>query len=597
MTSQIPSINIGLAPRTNPRFVGARRSLLPAREWITAQGPIGAALAIVGLTGMLIMRFGQIEIDPAVSPAILDTATWDAERAWRTICSVGEPYWCSARQALTSGCAMPAHESCTVFRGSYARHGQSVFFLVQLPDSQCVFVEIAAECGSNCLGKPLQMVPIGGVMILAMYGADSITISRYVSCLRPDKGPTAMGGVPRLGIGSRMTTAVWPGVWRAMDRCGFCANAIQNSVRELNLLEDVLAARPARNNYLYGFGALEEGHTGSTFEGLWVAGVIEALKTDTHPKYGADADHITVRRGPDGINRAKNVIDAARNYTFFTLDVSDIVDYGVGACFSADARALVHKYSQALDVVDELSAHINRLKGDVAFDLELSIDECPGDVDAFACLTTEAELTFLALELRRRGIGITHIAPNVGIVKGQDYTGLGVLSRLENRIKGLCNVASEHGVMLDFHSGDDLRSDVRQVIGRATKGRNHFKLSPSLQIIFAEALYDLHPERFEVWWHDTLEYARREASAGSEFAAQCLRLYEDGADRAPSPRHTVFHHYCFASVGKRDANGRFVHRERFYDLPVGFYREYHDRIELFLCEVAQDVLCDAGALG
>jgi hypothetical protein len=199
-------------------------------------------------------------------------------------------------------------------------------------------------------------------------------------------------------------------------------------------------------------------------------------------------------------------------------------------------------------------------------------------------------------------------------VKGQDYEGPDGLARrpdlrrlhsrhrrcerktrglagLEKRIRELYDIAAEYGVMLDFHSGDDLRAAARRVIGRATKGQNHFKLSPSLHAIFAEVLYDVNPQQFRLWWDDTLEYARREASAGSEFAAQCLRQYEDSEDRTASPHHAVFHHYNFASVGKRDANGQFVHRERFYDLPAGFYREYHDRVKRFLCDAAGDVFC------
>ena len=330
----------------------------------------------------------------------------------------------------------------------------------------------------------------------------------------------------------------------------------------------------------------KKGHTGSTFEGLWVAGVIEALKTETRPQYGADADHITVRRGPGGIERARLVIEAARDYTFFTLDVSDIVDYGATA-----ADRLADKYEMALEVVGELAAHIRQVRCDAPFDLELSIDECPPGMAASACLTTEGELAFLIEELRRRGIPMTHIAPNVGIVKGQDYEGPGGLAGFETRIRGLQNIAREQGIMLDFHSGDDLRSEVRRAIGRATQGWNHFKVSPSLQIIFAEVLHDLYPERFQFWWDDTLVYARREAAAGSDFAAQCLRQYESGGDMAPSPHYAVFHHYCFASVGRRNGNGQFVNRERFYDLPADFYLEYRDKIERFLCEVAEDVFC------
>ena len=56
--------------------------------------------------------------------------------------------------------------------------------------------------------------------------------------------------------------------------------------------------------------------------------VSEALKAAGSPRYGADADHIMVKRGVDGLERAKKVLMAARYYSFFTIDVSDILDYG-----------------------------------------------------------------------------------------------------------------------------------------------------------------------------------------------------------------------------------------------------------------------------
>jgi hypothetical protein len=526
------------------------------------------------------MKFGNVEIDPAVNPAVLDTATWDPEGARQIVRAVEPRYWHAVLQALAEAHSLPVDEHCTVYRGSWTQCGASTYFLARLSDSQHVFVETGPV--DRRLIAPLEVMPLGGGIHLVLHAADVAAIRSYVRKMRPDKGPRSLGAVPRLGIGTRMSTSVWPGIWRAMDEGRFAANAIQNSVRELNLLEDVLAGRPARTNYLYGFGALPEGHTGSTFEGLWVAGVIEALKSSTEPEYGADADHITVRREPGGLARAKRVIDAARDYTFFTLDVSDIVDYAASA-------ATTHKYATALDVVAELAAHIKGLKGTVPFDLELSIDECPPQMDASTCLTSEAELLFLIEELRRREVPITHIAPNVGVVKGQDYTGADGLAGFEHRIAGLQRVATEQGVMLDFHSGDDLRSAARQAIGRATRGWNHFKVSPSLQVIFGETLHEVCPERFRFWWEDTLAYARREASAGSTFAAQCLREYENAADPVPAPHHAVFHHYNFASVGRRDKWGRFVFRDRFYDLPAEFYREYDDRIARFLCDVATDV--------
>ena len=530
------------------------------------------------------MRFGKIDIDPAVNPAVLDTVTWDPEGAWRTVGSVEPSYWRAVHKAVVEGQAAASHESCIVYRGSFAPHRARAHWLVRLCDGQHVFLTAGPQQNTGCLGDPLRTMSLGEGMSLAMHAADAVTIRRYVRDLRPDKGPKATGPVPRLGIGTRMSTSVWPGIWQAMDKSKFEANAIQNSVRELNLLEDVLAGRPPRSNHLYGFGALAEGHTGSTFEGLWVAGVIEALKVDTHPEYGADADHITVRRGPGGLERAKRIIDAARDYTFFTLDVSDIVDYAA----APDSRDSLGKYRSALDVVEELSRHIKGVKADIPFDLELSIDECPPRMAASACLTREAELTFLADELNRRGVPMTHIAPNVGIVKGQDYDAASLVE-FEQRLRRLHAIAADSGVMLDIHSGDDLSTAARQAIGRATGGRNHFKVSPSLQVIFAQVLWEFDRERFRLWWDDTLGYARREAAAGSEFAVRCLHEYESSGDPAPSPHHAVFHHYNFASVGRRDEHGQFVNRESFYNLPADFYRQYHHRIREFLCDVADDV--------
>jgi hypothetical protein len=531
------------------------------------------------------MRFGKIEIDPAANPAILDTVTWDWKRAWHIVASVEPSYWQGLFGAIFEGRAASTHQSCKAYPGSAAQRAGNVYVLLRLSDGQHVFVRVGPVRNADCLGDPLQVTRVSEGLYAAMYPADRETVRHYIRDLRPDKAPRAMGPVPRLGIGTRMSTAVSPGIWRAMDRCQFAANAIQNSVRELNLLEDVLEARPPQSNYLYGFGTLEEGHTGSTFEGLWTAGVIEALKTDTQPTYGADADHITIRRGPGGIERAKHIIEAARDYTFFTLDVSDIVDYAVTP---DDSQSLSAKYRLVLEVVEELSSHIRAVKGGVPFDLELSIDECPPGMKGTACLTTQAELVFLLQELRRRGIPMTHIAPNVGIVKGQDYDAAGLVEFGE-RLGRLHAVAVNCGVMLDIHSGDDLSSVARQAIGRATEGRNHFKVSPSLQILFAQVLWEVDRERFRLWWDDTLAYARREAAAGSEFAVRCLREYESSSDPAPSPHHAVFHHYCFASVGRRDRNGQFVNREKFYDLPAEFYRLYSDRIERFLSEVAADV--------
>jgi hypothetical protein len=67
---------------------------------------------------------------------------------------------------------------------------------------------------------------------------------------------------------------------------------------------------------------------------------------------------------------------------------------------------------------------------------------------------------------------------------------------------------------------------------------------------------------------------------------KCLK--ELDGDSAPHPRKPLFHSYCFASVGRRDA-GRFAIRERLYDLTPGFLAENGARLESRLVEIAEDL--------
>jgi hypothetical protein len=525
------------------------------------------------------MRFETLEIDPQKNPAILDTLTWEPVSAWHCISEINDSFFLSVSKSIKEGYSLPLDKRCIVHAGSCAEYRERIYGLVELTDGQNTFIEIGLAGADNLLTESIGIRSLSNGTRLAAYRTDINAIDRYVSFIRPDKGPKALGAVPRLGIGSRMTTAAWPGVWRALSLCNIKTNPIQNSVREVNLLEDVLAGKPARLNYMANFGRVEEGHTGSTFEGLWAAGILEALKADSAPPFGVDADHITIRDGDD-LAHAKRAINAARLYTFFTLDVSDLLDYE--ACPE-------DKYQRAVDAVEQLAGHISTIKNGAPFDLELSIDETPSGLDTFSCLTSEKELEFLLNRLQRRKIPVTHIAPNLGVEKEFDYRGTDGLEGLEKRIQELCQCAGEFGVLLDCHSGDDLKSQTRKVIGHASKGNIHFKISPALQIIFAEVLNEFDPGMFRFWWDDALDYARREAQAGSDFAADCLRQYDRNSNKTSSPNHAVFRYYCFATVGRRDDKGQYIHRHKFYDLPEEFYKMYQDRLVQYLSDVANDV--------
>ncbi len=570
------------------------------------------------------MRFGRIEFDPGRNPAILDTVTWDEQAAAEAVRRLEPAVW----EAIVAGQPFVSPQ-VTVVGAALGRCEGSAFALAALADGQQVFVSLGPANASAPLGTPFAVEPLADGQELRLYRTDAATIDRYVRRVRPDKGPRPLGATPRIGAGSRMSTAMFPATYRAMVACGFAANTIQNSVRELELLENILAGRPPEAIYYPGFGVVDSGHTGSTFEGLWTCGVLAALQSDGDVRYGADADHIKVLPGPRGMTWAKHVIECARFYSFYTLDVSGVLDYAaLGITSAAAAEAvlearipdaaerrgvlayhrqrrrigglnyrpdaatlgrLVGKYWAALAAAEELAAFLRSLKTGDAFDLEFAIDERLPDVAACESITGHTELAFVILEAQRRGLPFTHIAPNFGVEKGVDYRCPAGLAELEMRVAIQHRMAEEFGLLLDFHSGDDLSTATRRAIGRATQGRNHFKIAPQPQIIFAETVCDLEPDLFRVWWDDAFAYAQREAAAGSTFAVACLHEYEAAADPTPSPTDPIFHHFGFAFVGRRDAQGRYLNRERLYGLGKAFYHEYQKRIVAYLCELAQDL--------
>lgn len=572
------------------------------------------------------MRFGSLELEPAGNPGVLDTCTWDIDAA-RKFVRTESWDWVGAVAWLRKRSGPPVGYPVTFWTASASVTPEALWVLVDLPDAQTILLYAGIREPASIVGEPFERSIASDGALLLFYPASAPVLDAYTRLVRPDKASQALGALPRLGIGTRMTTQVWPGIFDAMAKGGLAANSIQNSIRELSLLDDLKAARPPEKNYSTGIGTIETGWTGSTYEGLWVAGVLAALKRDDPLRYGADADHIQVKRGPDGVMRARRVIKAARYYSFYTLDMSDILDYSAlvlspAAAESAFSRAIpdpatrlhiakyhmdthhidgrsyrlstadigrfVGKYWDALKVVDELASYIVELKAGVAFDLELTIDEHPPEIAAFDCLTSDNEVLFLALEIKRRGLPITHLAPNFGQEKGHDYRCPDGLVGLEPRARAQFEIAAHFGLMLDVHSGDDLSSKTRRVFGRASKGRLHFKVSPMLQLIYAETLMEFHPDLFNRWWDDAYEYAKLEAAAGS--AAGIESFAELGSGGAPrSPKQKVFHYFSFRYVGRRDASGQFVNRSEFYRLSPEFLNAYRLRTSAWLGEVADDV--------
>ncbi len=544
-------------------------------------GPSRAAAA----TAPRLHHDGDLCLDPVHAPGVLDTATWDPPAAILQVQNMGQP----CREVATSMHEQRAwqHGGMVLLPRSIAHQGPGSAALLALSDGQHLLLSLRPAGTPVAFAEPLLELPFGNGLVGTWHAASADALAqllyRFAPVHAPANAPRALGAVPRLGIGTRMTTAVWPGAFRAMARLGFAANAIQNSVRELNLLGDLREGRPPVRNYACGFGTIEAGYTGSTFEGLWLAGTLAALSHDQPLAYGSDADHIQPKRDDPHLLRAKRTISAARNYTFFTLDVSDILDYA--ALKDGPSPAGLHrKYDAALETVRHLLSHLHQVTGQRPVDIELSIDEHPPEVPAFDCLTSDAELAFVLERIRALGLPVSHIAPNLGIEKGQDYRHPSGLAGLEVRTRSASRLCQAAGIMLDIHSADDLSSAVRARLRSATGGRIHYKISPSLQLLFATTLLDHDPALFQRWWEDALSYAQREAAGGSAFAQGCLG---SGAPAA-QPGHPVFHHFSFAFPGRRSGK-EFLERERFYRLAPAFYRDYADRVEQRLTTLATDL--------
>ena len=283
-----------------------------------------------------------------------------------------------------------------------------------------------------------------------------------------------------------------------------------------------------------------------------------------------------MKRGPDGLARARRLASAARYYSFFTLDVSDLLDYrSLVGVTNVDPTGLEGKYSLALDAVEALYRTLLELKGDAPFDLELSIDEHPAGVNTFDCLTSPAELRFVLLELQRRRVPLTHVAPNLGIQKGVDYRGPDGLPGLEARNRALSRLAADLGVLLDVHSGDDLSAEHPPRPPPGDRRAAAFQDLAPAPVVVCGSPGRLSPRPFPALVGTSpgrLCPPRSRRRVGLCRPAAWLRRSKPTACRWRND--SVFHHFSFPFVGQRDAAGRFMRREEFYLLSPAFYAAY-----------------------
>lgn len=290
--------------------------------------------------------------------------------------------------------------------------------------------------------------------------------------------PSLLGLEPSFGFGDRLGLAT-PGHHAALRHGKLLPVFAQQSVRELSRTQrtapEVLAAAQA-------------GITACNYTGVW----------------GADADHLKTREDVEAL--------AAAGFTFFTIDpsayvqnqadvltgddlqsaVQKVVDSGafesisqveslyLGKSFDlgnnivltfADRvqllRAVV-KYGAAIAYAAQMAHWITEARKAKGADIEVSVDETDSP-------TTPTEHLFIGLELKRRGVVATSVAPRfIGeFEKGIDYKG--DLARFEEELKVHAAIARHCGpYKISVHSGSD-KFSIYPAVGRVCGNLLHVK--------------------------------------------------------------------------------------------------------------------------
>jgi hypothetical protein len=290
--------------------------------------------------------------------------------------------------------------------------------------------------------------------------------------------PSLLGLRSSFGFGDRLGLAT-PGHLAALKHGPLLPVLAQQSVRELSRTQrtpsEVLAAAQR--------GIVSTGYTG-----LW----------------GADADHLKTREDVEAL--------AAGGFTFFTIDPSAFVqnraDYLQGNALAEaaaevvatgafeslaqveslylgkrfelpgdaelvfnDREALVRavvKYGAAIAYAAQMAGWIETARKGLGADIEVSVDETDS-------ATTPLEHLFIGLELQRRGVRATSVAPRfIGeFEKGIDYKG--DLARFEAELKVHAAIAQRCGpYKISVHSGSD-KFSIYPAVGRVCGNFLHVK--------------------------------------------------------------------------------------------------------------------------
>ncbi|MCS7240400.1 MAG: tagaturonate epimerase family protein [Candidatus Bipolaricaulota bacterium] len=259
----------------------------------------------------------------------------------------------------------------------------------------------------------------------------------------------------------------------------------------------------------------ENARTGRSFADVLADAIFGVFQAGWEKGFGADADHL---KSVDEAQKA-----ARLGYTIFTYDPSDFLvpvgnlskaefaqksqdlplskvkeeyvgrDFfvpGLGKLvFTKEELLLIAlKYWHALEFTEEMYRALQR-ELPRGFDFGLSVDETFEP-------TSEKEHLFLALELQRRGIQLTSLAPRFpgAMEKALDYRG--DLVEFRQALRAHVAIARAFGsYRISLHSGSDKWS-LYPVLAQETEGLWHMKTAGTSYLVALEVLVRFSPALF-----------------------------------------------------------------------------------------------------
>ncbi len=331
-----------------------------------------------------------------------------------------------------------------------------------------------------------QGTPHRGGLLCPLTWPNAQALMRICPELRPRRVPVDQ---PSFGFGDRLGFAT-PGHVRALAGARVFPVFAQQSMRE-------------------------NARTGRTFADVLADAIFGAFQARWFQGFGADADHLK------SVEEAKNC--ARLGYSFFTCDPSDFLvpverlsanelakegqrlpltkleeEYlqhrftvpGLGELRFAKEELLriAVKYWRALEFAEQMYRTL-AVELPQGFDFELSVDEA-------AEPTTAKEHLFLILELARRDVRITSLAPRFPgtLEKAVDYRG--DLGEFRRALRAHVAIARAFGpYRISLHSGSDKWS-LYPILAKETEGLWHVKTAGTSYLVALEILARTSPRLF-----------------------------------------------------------------------------------------------------